>query len=470
MLLVVIAAVAFASARQSPQRLAQFVEWCNERGVIGLGDTVRVGVAPFGGLGLFAERSLLPGCDVLKVPLRLAMSDRLLLGLDGAAGSPPWPRAPWQATLACRLSAAMHREASSPWAPWLDVLPEGVQGLPRDADVEYPPATAELAAVHTERAATTARILASDVPLIGSAVEVERALTLASTRAFLLSLEVDDPWATCHAFVPVVDLFNHARYEDADVEWSLEGLNAGGGYLRVVARRAVESGEHLSLAYDPTATNDDYAIYHGFTPPSNEFDDVELFGSLAEAITWHRATYACVPSAEAEAAARSMAEMAVLGDVHMRRVGIASAGPEGEPLWCRATEADPRLIVALRLLASELSTPPQDPAVHAASAVVRRCEELLAAFPTTLEDDLAALGGARPTDINAAVAQTAIDLGAVVPAAVADGRSNRGSRVAEREGSCSRGPAEEAAVRYRAGKKLVLLAAIGWLRSRWPAC
>ena len=54
-------------------------------------------------------------------------------------------------------------------------------------------------------------------------------MTLASTRAFLLSLEDDDPWATCHAFVPVVDLFNHARYEDAHVEWSLEGLDDGGG-------------------------------------------------------------------------------------------------------------------------------------------------------------------------------------------------------------------------------------------------
>ena len=111
-----------------------------------------------------------------------------------------------------------------------------------------------------------------------------------------------------------------------------------------------------------------------------------------------------------------------------------------------------------RLLGAELRPPSDEPAVHAASAIARRCEELLETWPSSLEDDLAAIGAVAAADVNAALATAAGE------DAASRGRSGRRCAAPALDGEV----VPEAALRYRAGKKIVLRAALRWLRSRWP--
>ncbi len=347
------------ASRTSPTVTEALLAWCGDQGVRGL-ERVRVGRVGNDGLGIFAACAIAPGDEVLRLPLRLALADRLLPGIDGQAPPPgPWRGAPWQATLAARL--AVEQLDDSAWQPWLRTLPCGVQGLAVGASsaLQYAPAVAEMNALHADRTALASRTSAALADARGpeaapSAARVERALTLANTRAFLLELEEDDPWACCHAFVPLLDLFNHAPLAESHVEWSVQTGGVGAGWLRLTARSAAAAGEQLTLTYDPTATNDDYAVYHGFCPESNPADDVELFHSVEEAIEWHRSAFAgSTPDAELAASATYFAALPPLdGALYTRRVGVASAGPKGRPLWVQAAQVPRSLSPALALTRS----------------------------------------------------------------------------------------------------------------------
>ena len=433
--------------------------------------------------------------ELLRVPLRLAIADRLLIGLDGATPAPAFAGAPWQATLAQRLESD---DVAKAWQPWLEVLPTGVQGLQHEGvahELQYAPAVAALQTIRSERAELGAQLAAA--PEDG--LRFERGVSLAHTRAFLLELMPSDPWASCHAFVPLMDLFNHASEAESSVSWTIEDAGEGGGGLCMVAtaRRRVASGDQLTLAYEPTATNDDFCLYHGFVPASNEFDDVELFSSMPDAIAWHRQTFSdcSTPSDEIAAAATMLAELPALeGTVRMRRVGVASAGLRGAPLWISASEVDPRLLAAFRLLAAEIhptaaepTTGDEDGAVepgrHAADALARRCEEMLRfSFATSLSDDLATLAAlgtsgraCTAAEVNAALPAVAEGswIAAAAPASAEEEPDEQDDALllctlaeALRTAAAGDGDTEaagremEVALRYRAGKKLVLHAAI----------
>jgi hypothetical protein len=121
----------------------------------------------------------------------------------------------------------------------------------------------------------------------------------------------------------------------------------------------------------------------------------------------------------------------------------------------------------------------RNPSTHAARALLRRCEEVLKAFPTTLEDDLTALAarGIRASDVNGAVAAAA-GLGGEQGSGTAVGASGEAGVVSEalvtdeaqadaRRSAPENEEAFVVALRYRAGKKLVLRAAMDWVRRRW---
>jgi hypothetical protein len=508
--------VGSSASRTSPAVIDSLFAWCAEHGARGL-ENLRIARCG-SGLGVIAARDIAPGEEVLRLPLRLVLADRLLPGIDGQAPPPgPWRGAPWQAALAARL--AVEQLDASDWQPWMRTLPRGLQGLALSGapELQYTPAVAEVKALHADRAALAARTAAALTETLGperapSSTRVERALTLANTRAFMLELVEGDPWACCHAFVPLMDLFNHAPLADSHVEWLVEaggadaaagdgagglggGADDGSGWLRVTARAAASAGEQLTLTYDPTATNDDYAVYHGFVPSSNPMDDVEIFGSVEEAIKWHRASFAGTPNAELAASALYLAALPpalIDGALYTRRVGVASAGPKGSPIWIQSDGADPRVLATFRLLAAEVAHEDgvaeeeeceegggRNPSTHAARALLRRCEEVLKAFPTTLEDDLTALAarGIRASDVNGAVAAAA-GLGGEQGSGTAVGASGEAGVVSEalvtdeaqadaRRSAPENEEAFVVALRYRAGKKLVLRAAMDWVRRRW---
>ena len=452
--IVTVQLVLFSLARLSAVRvdsIGKFTIWCADNGIVGLQPSGPISVAatPGSGLGLFAADNVGVGKEILRIPARLAIADRLLIGIDGKAPKAPFDGAPWQATLAHRLAVAD--------TAWTEMLPLGVQGLEGPGeDLQYKPAIAAHETIRTERSELAARLAACGP---ADAATYERGVSYAHTRAFLLELIPDDAFAACHAFVPAADLFNHAAYAESAVEWCLEGGGGDGNPLSIVfsTRRPVSKGEELSLCYEPSATNDDFCLYHGFVPAANPCDDVELFAGVDDAIRWHREAFESEPSEEAAAAAAMLGAMPPMdGSVHMRRVGVASGGPLGEPLWIRADEIDARLLGVFRVLAAEVKSPrddDDDPAKHAATALVRRCDELLASWPTSLESDLALLNCA-PSEVNAAISvdwEGAPSKDDDAARAIADGA----------------GAGESVAVRYRAGKKLVLRAASAWVRERW---
>ena len=389
-------ALCASSIRSAPQTLEKLISWCSQCGVGGV-ENIKLSSVAGSGLAVFAARDIEAGQEVLRIPLRLALADRLLPGVDGKPPpSTPWRNAPWQAALAARL-VKEQQGSSSAWQPWLEVLPDQLQGLQLGdlSELHYEPAIAELIALradrtavakHTADALSSASIGFADAAV--SASRIEHALTLANTRAFLLEIDPQDPWACCHAFVPLLDCFNHAPLEASQVEWSLEGSPLSDGCLTVVARVPTAAGQQLQLTYDPTATNDDYALYHGFCPSSNAMDDVELFASAEAAIGWHRATFPCAsPNEDLAATALYLAAMPPLeGTLRTRRVGVASAGPKGLPLWLRADEVDPRLLAVCGVGSLERIVPLSCCPCLSARAwrAVMKCVDQRAACPMTL--------------------------------------------------------------------------------------
>ena len=475
-----IATTALAAVARDDAAIGGLASWCGLQGMHGLAPAGKVKIARsvVGGLGLFAEGAIAADEVVMRIPLRLALAERLLPLLSGeSAATPPFARAPWQATLAAIVATEECGSEPSPWAAWLELLPQGAQGLPlcEVDELQYAPAEQTLRALHAERAELAEKIATAlsgdgaraedDVAVGIEPARIERALTLANTRAFLLELVEGDPWACTHAFVPLLDMANHSP--QGNMAWALEGDSAASGAILVRALRAAASGEELTLTYDPTSTNDDYALYHGFVPgEANPYDDVEVFSGLAEAIAWHRRRYGehgvdsdgdgararestAADSAEREAleaAALSLGAVPPVDGIHMRRVGVASAGPKGGPLWVRAAAVDPRLLGAFRLLAATVDPPPDDAGAHAALAIACRCKQLLDQYPTSLEHDAAILAdllGAPPG-------------GEVAPAA-ADECGIRRMQDAE---------ARMVTLRYRMAKKQLLRDATDWLTAR----
>ena len=140
-----------------------------------------------------------------------------------------------------------------------------------------------------------------------------------------------------------------------------------------------------------------------------------------------------------------------------------------EPRWRVGTwQATFRLLATERTLDGGGALADPDPAALAAGALVARCEELLASFPTTLEEDLGALAdrGISEREVNAACFALARGDGDGVSVSAATS-SNSGQVPKDPSGSEPKHVVDVVALQYRAGKKMVLHAAMRWLRERW---
>ena len=286
MLLPLYLTVSAAALALSPAlRQAQFVSWCAETGVSGIGPGGPMTVdAAGGGSGLFAARDIKEGQQLLSVPLELVLTDQALPG-----SLHPSVDVSWQSRLAYRLAAEMEEQTTA-WRPWLEMLPAAAVGIDERVAkaLQYEPAIRTCEELRRSRAAVVAA--ATDSAAVScSALEYERCISLAATRAFLVPLP---DGSQCHALVPGADLFNHAALEESCAEWSLSATAKNPVMaFRVHARRDVNVGEELTLCYDALRSNDDFAVVYGFVPSANAFDDVDLFVDAAHAIAWHAAAY-----------------------------------------------------------------------------------------------------------------------------------------------------------------------------------
>ena len=226
----------------SPTDIAsKFGTWCSDNGVEGLSSegacALQLEESPSGevqSVGLFATRDVKEGEMLLGVPLKLALADRVLVGVDGVAPTEPFVGAPWQMTLAarvlaleiplpCRVGDYKAHLTGVEWEPYIDMLLLVADDGPGDV-------------AFAEAVITLAEVLVADPR------RVVKAYSLAMQRGF--ELEVDG--AVCHTLLPLVDLFAPAASDEES--HAVVALDDESGIMRFTASRAIARGEQLTLA------------------------------------------------------------------------------------------------------------------------------------------------------------------------------------------------------------------------------
>ena len=226
----------------SPTDIAsKFSTWCSDNGVEGLSSegacALQLEESPSGevqSVGLFATRDVKEGEMLLGVPLKLALADRVLVGVDGVVPTEPFVGAPWQMTLAarvlaleiplpCRVGDYKAHLTGVEWEPYIDMLLLVADDGPGDV-------------AFAEAVITLAEVLVADPR------RVVKAYSLAMQRGF--ELEVDG--AVCHTLLPLVDLFALAASDEES--HAVVALDDESDIMRFTASRAIARGEQLTLA------------------------------------------------------------------------------------------------------------------------------------------------------------------------------------------------------------------------------
>lgn len=98
-------------------------------GVRGLGEEsspVALYEAGSGERGVVATRNIAEGTELMRIPLRLAITDH---PDDEESNALVFPEAPWSVRLACKLLREFRKGKASPYWPYLTVLPNFCPGL-----------------------------------------------------------------------------------------------------------------------------------------------------------------------------------------------------------------------------------------------------------------------------------------------------------------------------------------------------
>jgi hypothetical protein len=369
--------------------------------------------------GLRATRDVAVGEAVMAVPASM------LLHSQAPAG---WPRAGASAheRLAARLLQADAGGDADIMRPWLDMLPRELESLgafafPLDAITDGVQAYAPLLRLRARLAAADAAAAPHALAALGAPPGDAAALAslawanaIVRTRAFELGHASD---GCVLAFVPWLDMANHA-HEAPHLEWTWRG-----GVMDVVAVRPLAAGEEATTSYGARDA-DGFFLWGGFvSDEENPADTVEAFESLqAAAAWWVECRVAAVltgaedddddgggASAEGALLGAEAAAMAAAVDAAAR----AEAEAEGEGGGGGAGEEDalvedaalrtavcvgPRFQVDARLVdlfealaCRERALGPLLARAAAVAALRLRAAQLLAAWPSTLAEDEAAL-------------------------------------------------------------------------------
>eukprot|EP00747_Dinoflagellata_sp_TGD_P204796 gnl/TRDRNA2_/TRDRNA2_78499_c1_seq1.p1 gnl/TRDRNA2_/TRDRNA2_78499_c1~~gnl/TRDRNA2_/TRDRNA2_78499_c1_seq1.p1 ORF type:complete len:270 (-),score=36.26 gnl/TRDRNA2_/TRDRNA2_78499_c1_seq1:55-777(-) len=200
--------------------------------------------------------------------------------------------------------------------------------------------------------------------------------------------------------MPLADLINHGGehtgLQHENVQWV---INEGAMYI--VTTSDIEQNQELLLDYG-SKSNDDFLQFYGFVPGTNPYDDFVLFRDVESIFSWYTEK---VGGAEQEQdlqerirIARNAVERTIQETVAAGDTAYINAEPR---LMLLASGAiDERLFSALVAL---VSSPASGANISSADAVNEadlqkahmllkdRCQQLLDSFPTTLEDDEAAI-------------------------------------------------------------------------------
>eukprot|EP00958_Prasinococcus_capsulatus_P020291 scaffold2621_cov344-Prasinococcus_capsulatus_cf.AAC.3 len=234
------------------------------------------------GRGLRACCPIEGGQTVLCVPLGLTLSDR----------KSPFPGATWHCRVAAQLFTESMERDSSTLAPYLRMLPDSAAGLaamqPEDVQAllrSYEPLHSVYRQHTHEMTHQTERyaegFAAEDQGKLGTWTPehealFEWALSMACSRAFTVLVQLSE----VHLIVPGADFCNHSHAPNLSYLSDKHTET-----FKLIATRAIERGEELTICYDEEASNDSFLLHYGFIPeePDNPNDTSLLWPRLSDA-------------------------------------------------------------------------------------------------------------------------------------------------------------------------------------------
>ncbi len=353
------------SDRAAATPVVRLLAWLAERGMRMPG--ARAETVPGMGTGLLAAHDLMPEDEILFVPRDLWVTRKTAHTVHRDAVEETHADGLFAHGMGrLALLVALERETpesffrtyldalDEPTVPY-DLTPEeraAIQGLPLAAWIDE-----QRAELDEECARLQARVPVLDV------AAWRWAFGHVMQRTFTVDVEDEEVWV----LVPGMDLCNHdqepnARFFAEEDGWYLE------------AARPVAEGEQITIRYGRAKTSTDLLLYYGFVTPDNAFDRVHLELRLR-------------PDDPDEA--EKLAAVQLLGLETDTLVGpdgrVPSTFLHTAIVWGMDSEA-------FRAAEPDVRSP--DRAARALGRMASAIEHALDAFPTTIEQDEAALANA----------------------------------------------------------------------------
>eukprot|EP00850_Spirogloea_muscicola_P020410 SM000215S06716 [mRNA] locus=s215:1096:4183:+ [translate_table: standard] len=461
------------SACQNPTNTSQLTSRGTERGLVAAAPAAR-------------------GDTLFRVPFSLAL---MLDGDDGGTKSHAWPR-----RLARLLLGEVAKGPASFWHPFLAIFPRAVPvpwaHLPPDlyGEIQFQPTVSRVQRMVEYAWKHYEKLLAEEAQAGGSGdappvawADFVWGLSMVHTRHYSLAIPLEDgspgPWR--RMFLPVADLLNHGS--DNLVDWHSSGLFHDRLELRALSD--VAAGEQVNANYGEVCS-ENFFVHYGFVPKRNAFNYVPLFDSPRDAAEWFILSEGIMSSlkenddvlaklmAVAEEASRAALDEADIQDPYRRAFDVSEE--DRAPLDDKY-DPSPRVYADLGVdmhlmamfaaiwVASQGDTMAGAPAAavtaaaqaHARDSVARRCEEMLAACPTSIEEDRAVLASGDVTAMLSSGNKEPKERWCPAGSDVGAGGDDSGGGGGGGSGSCKwlSEDSREAvllAVRFRLSQKLVL--------------
>ncbi|KAL4421162.1 hypothetical protein ABPG77_000797 [Micractinium sp. CCAP 211/92] len=357
---------------------------------------------------LVATTDIEPEEVILSVPLTAAItSDDADESRWSAAmaGQLLQRQAAAEAAVAAGDAAAAERSGQ----PWLNALPDHV-----DLPWLYW-SDAELAELQDEDTIAEARqfqaVFEAACEELGGAhsrAAVAWALSMVHSRSFVER--------SAHIWCPGIDLCNHTLTPNADIRCIHSPGSCQGGaavdevcppeaaaaarqepsrFELVTGEAGIAAGEEVTISYG-SWPSDVFLLFFGFAPRDNPNDSAVIFYDLFDL-----ASFKLRSVDAAQGAAGGQAEQAEQGDevaewdavaAEVQRLEAAVGPQEGFfRMVATANGLDARLMHAAQALLAAGRGSPDGRPMSLGEFLQRRCEQLLDAYPTTLEEDEALL-------------------------------------------------------------------------------
>jgi hypothetical protein len=335
--------------------------------------------------GAYAARDIAPGDVVLTVPRRCILTTRDARGseigrrIEAACGG--------AASDDTRMAAYLlheRRSGASFWRPFLDILPDAFPSNPLffDArDLSLLDASFLVEATATRRRALLddhARLVGA-VPELGwiEARDFIWARVVITSRNFGLSIDGEK----LRCLVPMADLFNHRP--SPETSWGYD-QDAGGFAMRAVS--AVPAGALVHDSYGEKC-NSRFLLNYGFTLDDNRDNHAAVRVRVPRDAPWRDFKQKILGTRTGDPSRTFKVPFVLQDDTAaelLRFLRIAAADGRELAEVCPA----PGLISTAR---APMSAACEERALHLLDAA---CEEALARFATTAEEDDALLAGA----------------------------------------------------------------------------